>query len=208
MAQFITMDVGGTYTKVTLLKAEQQTFSAQFETPDSNVTPDRWWQALFASFQQTLGNQLEASDFDGFGIALPGSFHYQHHVIAKSPNLPVLDGRNVQNDFHAACPASLQPLSHTFMNDADAAGLGISIHHRQQHCIALTLGTGCGSAIITEGRLWMGSNGLGSEIGHSTLDPFSKRQCNCGNFGCVETYVGEVGLIKTAKELYPKANRP
>ena len=51
----------------------------------------------------------------------------------------------------------------------------------------LTLGTGVGSAVLSEGKLYKGRHFLaGSMSGHISIN-YDGDQCNCGFFGCLET---------------------
>jgi glucokinase len=45
----------------------------------------------------------------------------------------------------------------------------------------------------------LGATGTAGEIGHMTLDPSGPR-CKCGNFGCIERYVGAKYLSETVSE--------
>lgn len=59
--------------------------------------------------------------------------------------------------------------------------------------MVVTIGTGLGSGLILNRRLWEGSNGFAAEFGHVTVEPegFS---CPCGNRGCLEQYVSATAL--------------
>ena len=54
---------------------------------------------------------------------------------------------------------------------------------------------GLGGGFISNGRLRRGANGVAAEYGHMTVDP-NGELCNCGNYGCWETLVSQVGLYK------------
>jgi glucokinase len=55
--------------------------------------------------------------------------------------------------------------------------------------IYLTMSTGIGAGIISNGQLIAGTNDLGGEVGHMTLDLNGPR-CGCGKTGCWEAYCG------------------
>jgi glucokinase len=87
------------------------------------------------------------------------------------------------------------------LNDASAAALG---EHRfgagrgVSNLILLTIGTGIGGGIISDGRLYQGTSGNAGEIGHMTVDVNGKR-CTCGNVGCLETLVSGTALAEAAR---------
>jgi glucokinase len=65
----------------------------------------------------------------------------------------------------------------------------------------MTLGTGVGSGLILDNRLYRGEGFAAGEIGH--MPP--KRngpKCNCGGSGCFERYVGNTVLLKKARKLF------
>ena len=75
-------------------------------------------------------------------------------------------------------------------NDANTTALGESrfgagAGHRFVLCI--TLGTGIGGAIVMDGRVYRGANGMAGEFGHMQVVPDGHR-CPCGNRGCWEQY--------------------
>jgi glucokinase len=98
-------------------------------------------------------------------------------------------------------------------NDANAAGwaefrFGAGAGRRGM--VMLTIGTGVGGAIISDGVLLKGGFGIGGELGHVVLIP-GGRDCGCGQKGCVESYCSGTALLKSARELAqsssPKAKR-
>lgn len=85
-------------------------------------------------------------------------------------------------------------------NDANAAAVGEMIFggaKNMKDFIILTLGTGLGSGIVTNGEVLYGYTGFAGELGHSTVVP-GGRVCGCGRKGCYETYASATGLVRTA----------
>lgn len=74
-------------------------------------------------------------------------------------------------------------------NDARVALVGEAIWgaaRNRQNVILLTLGTGVGGAVMAEGEILRGMNGVAGHLGHMTVVPNGKI-CICGNRGCLET---------------------
>ncbi|MBW3619867.1 MAG: ROK family protein [Actinobacteria bacterium] len=65
--------------------------------------------------------------------------------------------------------------------------------------LLVTVGRGVGLGIVADGSLYRGAGGAG-EFGHTVVDG-STRVCTCGRTGCLETIVGEAGLIAAAREV-------
>jgi glucokinase len=94
-------------------------------------------------------------------------------------------------------------------NDANAAALGESrfgagAGHRYVLCV--TLGTGIGGALVIDGRVFRGANGMAGEFGHMQVVEDGHR-CPCGNRGCWEQYASGNALEREARELIA-ANSP
>ncbi len=88
-------------------------------------------------------------------------------------------------------------------NDANAAAMGEAIYGNatgMNDFIAITLGTGLGSGIVSNGKLVHGHDGFAAELGHVTVNPHG-RQCGCGRKGCLETYVSATGIKRTVYKL-------
>ena len=88
-------------------------------------------------------------------------------------------------------------------NDANAAALGEKKYGAAKDMddfIMITLGTGLGSGIFSGGKLIYGHDGLAGEMGHITID-INGRECNCGKYGCLESYVSATGIRKTINEI-------
>lgn len=76
-------------------------------------------------------------------------------------------------------------------NDANCAGLGeawLGAGQNFDNLILLTLGTGVGGAVIIDGKLFVGPQGAGAELGLITLNPDGP-MCNSGNNGSLEQYL-------------------
>ena len=72
--------------------------------------------------------------------------------------------------------------------------------HGMRNFIVITLGSGLGSCIFTDGGVRLGSEGYAGEIGHTCVC-HEGRLCGCGNKGCLEAYTATKGIIRTAREV-------
>ena len=73
--------------------------------------------------------------------------------------------------------------------------------------ILITLGSGMGSCIFSNGQPHLGRSGFAGEIGH-TCAKQGGRLCGCGNRGCLEMYTSRRGIVQTAKELMAESSEP
>lgn len=80
-------------------------------------------------------------------------------------------------------------------NEANLTGLGeYCFASTQENLISISVHSGIGAGIITNGRLQTGHHGASGEIGHSILFPDGKK-CPCGNHGCLEQYASNKVLF-------------
>jgi glucokinase len=95
-------------------------------------------------------------------------------------------------------------------NNSHVVGLGeqaFGSAHGMRDFIAITLGSGMGSSIFSDGEINLGFNGHAGEIGHTCID-LNGRLCGCGNRGCLEAYTATKGIIQTAKEIMESTDEP
>ena len=130
------------------------------------------------------------------GAGCPGPLDSKKGIILSPPNLP--DWRGVQLkkiiERRFRLPAVVE-------NDANCAGLGEAMGGAGRGCssmVLLTLGTGIGSAIVLDGKLWTGKGGFASEFGHVSID-FNGPKCGCGNRGCIEMYASATAVVLRMK---------
>ena len=133
----------------------------------------------------------------GIGIGIPGPVFYEKGVVSYPPNLPgwkeepVRD--RIQNMFEF--PVFVE-------NDANVAALAEKAHGAGKgynHILCITLGTGVGGGLILNGKIYHGAVGAAGEFGHTTIN-FQGPRCNCGNYGCIERYVGAQYIVERALE--------
>ena len=88
-------------------------------------------------------------------------------------------------------------------NDATVAGLAESVAGVSAgavNSVFITLGTGVGGGVILGGKVFSGSHGVASEIGHM-VTVAGGEPCTCGNSGCWERYASATALIREGRRL-------
>jgi len=92
-------------------------------------------------------------------------------------------------------------------NDARCFTLAESIFgigKKYCHIIGITIGTGVGSGIIIDKKIYRGKNNTAGEIGHMTIDASSPFKCSCGKFGHFEALCSGKALVNFYKHLTGK----
>ncbi len=138
----------------------------------------------------------EARDIAGLGFGIPGPVDVARGVCLFSPNL---GWRNldVASYFRQAfdLPVRLD-------NDVRAATLGeawLGAGRPYRTFICLTVGTGIGSGVMLDGRLWPGPGSCAGEIGHIPIDTRPDAPlCGCGRRGCLEAVASGTAIAREA----------
>ena len=73
--------------------------------------------------------------------------------------------------------------------------------------VVITLGTGMGSCIFSNGLIHKGSDGYAGEVGHTCIVR-NGRTCGCGHQGCLEAYTASKGIVLTANEVLAESDQP
>jgi glucokinase-like ROK family protein len=176
----------------------------------TDFAPNVIWQikeptAIGASQSEVLGRMLSllreavekgraASDrLLGIAVGVPGMVDQSSGTILFAPNLkwrnvpllPLLEQASFGAPIFVDNEANMAALGEHFFG----AGQGYS------EILYLSGNIGLGGGFLSDGHLRRGSNGVAAEYGHMTMDP-NGELCNCGNYGCWETMVSQVGLFK------------
>lgn len=191
------IDIGGTSTKLALVDRQGTiTARASFSTLEQR-NEDGFFSALFEAIEGLLLATGTAGQLSGIGAGAP-SVNEMEGSIENPANLP----------FRGKVPFTALLRQHFdlpvfLVKDSNASTLGemrYGAAKGMQDLILLTLGTGLGCGVVTNGRLLGGSMGHAGEAGHICVDK-NGRQCGCGRRGCLETHVSATGLKRTVFEL-------
>ncbi len=85
-------------------------------------------------------------------------------------------------------------------NEANITALGENQNISQENVVTISNSKGIGSGIVTNFKMYKGSQGFAGEIGH-TIVVHNGLECACGNKGCLEQYSSEENLIARASEI-------
>lgn len=188
------IDFGGTGIKVGIIDE-----TGKIVIKDQFVTdPAKDGEAIVAHIAECAQKVMDDSgipqeDILGIGIGSPGLLNPETGQLKIVTNVPNL------NDVYLAPGISKHLGKPAFLdNDVNAMSLGEFYYGSgkgKKNVIALTVGTGVGGGIILNGELYRGTTFTAGEIGHMSIDRDGK-PCGCGNYGCLERYVGKEGIIE------------
>jgi glucokinase len=140
--------------------------------------------------------EVKRAEIIGVGVGAPGPLDTKSGIVLLTPNLGWvnLPLRQIIHE-RLGLPAALD-------NDANCAVLGewwMGAARGTRNAIGITIGTGIGGGIISDGKLYHGASDCAGEIGHTTIDTDGRR-CKCGNYGCLEAYASGPNIALRAVE--------
>ena len=138
------------------------------------------------------------------GISIP-SGNFRTGCIENAPNLPWKGVIPL-----AAMLRDQLGLAVALGNNAHVMALGeqaFGAAHGMRDFVLVSLGSGLGSCIFSNGVAHLGANGFAGEVGHTCVD-LNGRQCGCGKLGCLETYTAWRGIVLTAQEVMDESSEP
>ncbi len=201
------IDLGGTGTKFGLVDEDGHVLRS--DSIPTQQYPDivEYCDVLCAGLKRLVEAEgLTMGNLAGIGCGAPDANFYTG-CIEQATNLPwkgvVPLAKLISERMGGKC---------TVTNDANAAAQGEMIYgsaRGMKNFIVITLGTGVGSGIVTDGKLLYGHDGFAGELGHCKVDYSGNgRLCGCGQRGCIEAYASATGVARTAKEIITATTQP
>ena len=179
----IGVDLGGTNLRAAAVDREGKILEKHAQSTDMTRGRDEVIDDIVSGINTVRQKIGTASRLAGVGIGVPGFILIEKGYITNSNNLPVLENFPLRDEIERRLGAPI-----ILENDANAAALGekwMGAGKDVDNLVLLTLGTGIGGGIISDGRVLHGEVGMAAELGHITIDP-NGNPCGCGNYGCLE----------------------
>ena len=198
MKKFIGIDFGGTFIKGGLVDETGEILALE-------SVPTLAEEGVFAVIERIkklIDKLSEGYNVQGIGLGIPGLIDCEKGEVVVSGNIGWERVKIVgELKKQYSCPIKIT-------NDANAAALGESRFgsgKRYSSSVFITIGTGIGSGIIIDNKIFSGNNGAGAEIGHMIIRKNGEK-CTCGNRGCFESYASANALIRETKKAIEKTS--
>ena len=133
----------------------------------------------------------------GIGICSPGPLDPKTGVVLNPPNVPCWRNYPLAAETEQAFGVPVR-----VDNDANAAGLAEVLWGAgagYANVFYATLGTGIGTGIVFDRRIYHGRTGLAAEGGHMTID-YNGPRCGCGKRGCIEALCSGPAIAMRARD--------
>ncbi|MBA7737643.1 N-acetylmannosamine kinase [Escherichia marmotae] len=192
----LAIDIGGTKLAAALIGADRQIRDRRELPTPASQTPEALREAL-----ATLVAPLQAHA-QQVAIASTG--------IIRNGSLLALNPHNLGGLLHFPLVKTLEQLTDLptiAINDAQAAAWAEyqALERDITDMVFITVSTGVGGGVVSDGKLLTGSGGLAGHIGHTLADPHGP-VCGCGRVGCVEAIASGRGIAAAAQGELAGAN--
>lgn len=182
----IGLDIGGTKIAGGVVSADGQVVHRLPPVPSPATDQEATFAAVLAAVERARNAH---PDVRAVGVGAAGLVDWPTGTIRWAPN-----------NAYRAMPLrqmlrQATGLEATVDNDANAAAWAEARRNdRVSHMAFLAVGTGVGSGLVLDDRIFRGKSGLSGEVGHLIVDPTGGQRCGCGNIGCLESLASGMAL--------------
>jgi len=192
MSHTVAVDIGGTHIRVAVYEPDSIKPVAHQRTRSLANKP-----GVYDRLEQAIETVWPVEKVGAIGIASPGPLDPHTGTILDTPNIPEWQNfpLTAKLSERFGVPAYLD-------NDANMAGLAewqYGAGRGHQNLVYLTISTGIGGGVITNGCLLQGFRGMGAELGHMIIDP-NGPLCGCGHRGHIESFSSGPSIARYVNE--------
>jgi len=190
------VDIGGTKIAAGLVDSDGNIVRQLRHPMVANRTPEAGLQAVIEAIDTLASADGSSSTFDAIGICAPGPLDPKTGIILNPPNVPCWRNYPLAEKVSSRYK---QPVK--VDNDGNAAALAETLWGAAKgyrYVFYATLGTGIGSGIVIDGKIYHGRTGSAAEGGHVSID-YNGPVCGCGKRGCIEALASGPAIGKRAQ---------
>lgn len=195
--RYLVVDLGGTHIR-TAVSAADAALRGRLDEPTTTCGPE----SVMAQITDMAGRSASEAgthvkDLAAAVVASPGPLDRARGIIFSPPNMPGWETVALKDELEhrLGIPVIVE-------NDANAAALGefrFGAARGTRNAVYMTISTGVGGGVVSDGRLLVGTSGTAGEIGHMTIDRHGP-VCGCGNVGCLEASGSGTAIARRFKE--------
>jgi glucokinase len=195
------IDLGGTNARAALVDPASGAVVAAHKLVHADRAPEAVVELMVVAAREAAalaGVRLESLGAAGVGVA--GQCLGASGMVLNAPNLGWRDvALGEQLARRLGLPVRI-------VNDLSAAAWGeraFGAARGVDDAALVFVGSGVGSGLILGGRLHEGGHGVAGELGHIKVTPRggTPPRCGCGEWGCLEAYVGGMNLAARLRDL-------
>lgn len=202
--RYLGIDLGGTKIAAAITKPNSNEIAMTLVSPTQSSLGK---EQVLSNILQSIENLLKAesvlsSTIRAIGIGVPGRVNLSH--ILNLPNIPGFDNFDLASYITSRFNRPV-----IIDNDAKAAATGELLYGAgvgKKDFLFMTVSTGIGGGVVTNGKLVNGHNNSAGEIGHMIIRPGEGGPlCGCGQSGCFEALASGTALTLRFRHELSKA---
>jgi glucokinase len=183
VAPILGVDIGGTKVAAGLVDRDGKILTQERQPMIAGGTAEAGLEAVTVAIDSMSAAAASSGGFEGIGICAPGPLDPKTGIVLNPPNLPCWRNFPLAEKIAAkyGVPVKVD-------NDANAAALAETrwgAARGFRYVFYATIGTGIGTGIVLDGRIYHGNTGSAGEGGHVSID-YRGPLCPCGKRGCIE----------------------
>ena len=201
-APLLGVDIGGTKVAVGLVDRDGKILMQGRKPMVANGTPEAALQAVTGAIDSLISSAK--AEIRSIGICAPGPLDPKTGVVLNPPNLPCWRNFPLVEKI-----ASIYRVPVKLDNDANAAALAETrwgAARGFRYVFYATIGTGIGTGIVFDDRIYHGNTGSAGEGGHMSID-YRGPICGCGKHGCIEILAAGPAIGARARTKLAGASR-
>jgi glucokinase len=191
------VDIGGTKVAAGLVNPAGEVLLTVKRRMVVNKSAEDGLRAVTEAIEAALSHR-RARGISAIGISVPGWVDSQRGVLLSATNLPCWHNYPLAEKIQQR-----YKLPTRLANDANVAALAEAVWGAgvgYKNVFYVSLGTGIGTGLVLQDRLYYGRTGAAGEGGHMSID-FQGPQCACGKRGCIEMYASGRAIGERARQL-------
>jgi glucokinase len=199
----IGIDIGGTNIKIGLVdKKGLVRARGHLSTKDFIHSKTKLIEAIVLGCQDILKKYgIKKSQVSGIGIGLPGLVNTKKSLVYSLTNIP--GWKNVPLKKIIEKKIKIPTFIDNDVNVMTLAEWKYGAGRGMKNMVCITIGTGLGGGLVINNQLYRGEGFAAGELGHIPINEKGQK-CNCGGWGCLETYAGNRYLNVRAKNIFHK----
>ena len=194
---YLGVDIGGTKVQASLVRESGEIIGRQRCPTPRKGGPER----VVAAIEKCMDDMVQKGgispdDLTAIGIAVPGVVDPDRGVVVVAPNMR-LTGVALGSLLEARFKAPI-----VIGNDGNLGALGetwLGSARKTHSVLYVCVGTGIGSGLVQQDRLWRGDRESAGEIGHMIMQ-IDGPKCGCGNRGCFEALASRTAIERDLRE--------
>jgi glucokinase len=191
------VDIGGTKVAAGLVDANGEILVRNRTPMLTDGAPSNGLAAVSTAIRGLFSDASSQSQIEAIGICAPGPLNPRTGVIINPPNLTIWHNYPLAEEMRRLYNVHVR-----VDNDANAAALAEAkwgAGRGYSNIFYASVGTGIGTGIIFDGRIYHGRTGAAAEGGHLGIDSDGPL-CNCGKRGCIETLAAGPAIARRARQ--------